>query len=161
MSLPRSENLHAARAKNAGAMTRMATAIFLVAFAVIGMIAAAHAQAAKPADSETATGLLENEQVRVREMRFKPGAKTPASSNPNSFVYALTDGALVFAPPGRTPYELTFKAGEALWLPAQSTTTANETNREIRVLVVEIKARAPSGKRARGKGGSRRAKRGG
>lgn len=161
MSLPPSENLHAARAKNAGAMTRMAGTIFLAAFALMGMIAAAQAQAAKQADSETATGLLENEQVRVREMRFKPGAKTSASSNPNSFVYALTDGALVFAPPGRTPYELTFKAGEALWLPAQSTTTANETNREIRVLVVEIKARAPSGKRARGKGGSRKAKRGG
>ena len=139
----------------------MAGAVFLTALALMGMIGGAQAQATKPAEGETATALLENEQVRVREMRFKPGAKTPASSNPNSFVYALTDGALVFAPPGRTPYELTFKAGEALWLPGQSTTTANETNREIRVLVVEIKARAPSGKRARGKGGARKARRGG
>jgi quercetin dioxygenase-like cupin family protein len=145
----------------AAAVTRMARVVLLAALALMGTIVAAQAQATKPADGETATPLLENEQVRVREMRFKPGAKTPASSNPNSFVYALTDGALIFAPPGRTPYELTFKAGEALWLPAQSTTTANETNREIRVLVVEIKARAPSGKRGKAKTRSRKAKRGG
>ena len=93
-------------------------------------------------------------------MRFKPGAKTPASAHPSSFAYALTDGALVFAPPGRTPYELTFKAGEALWLP-QSTAAANETNQEVRVLVVELKARAPSGRRGKAKAGGRKAKRGG
>jgi quercetin dioxygenase-like cupin family protein len=148
-------------AEYAGAMTRLARACLLTALALMAMIAAAQAQATKPADGETATALLENEQIRVKEMRFKPGARTPAGSYPNSFVYALTDGALVFAPPGRTPYELTFKAGEALWLPAQSTTTANETNQEIRVLVVEIKARAPSGKRGKARIGSRKAKRGG
>ncbi|MDQ2954152.1 MAG: hypothetical protein M3R18_04350 [Pseudomonadota bacterium] len=160
MSLPPSENLHATRAKNVGVMTRMAGAIFLAAFALMGMAAVAQAQAAKQADSETATGLLENEQVRVREMRFKPGAKTPAISYPNVFAYALTDGALVFAPAdGRTPYELTFKAGDALWLPAQ-TASRNETNREIRVLLVELKSRAPSGKKAKARSGSRKAKRG-
>jgi quercetin dioxygenase-like cupin family protein len=153
--------LHHLHATYASALTRLARAGLLAAWTLLGMIAAAQAQAAKPADGEMATSLLENEQVKVKEMRFKPGAKTPAGNYPNSFVYALTDGALVFAPPGRTPYELTFKAGEALWLPAQSTTTANETNREIRVLVVEIKARAPSGKRGKARAGSRKAKRGG
>ena len=161
MSLPPSEMRDAVCAKNAGAMTRMAAAAFVAVFAMMGMIAPAQAQAGKPADGEMATPLLENEQARVRDLRLKPGAKMPAISYPNIFVYALTDGALVFAPAGgRTPYELTFKAGDALWLPAQTAST-NETNREVRVLLVEIKARAPSGKRARGKGGSRKAKRGG
>jgi len=161
MSLPPSEMRDAVCAKNAGAMTRIVGSIFLAGFAVMGMIAPAQAQAGKPADGEMATPLLENEQARVRDLRLKPGAKMPAISYPNIFVYALTDGALVFAPAGgRTPYELTFKAGDALWLPAQTAST-NETNREVRVLLVEIKARAPSGKRARGKGGSRKAKRGG
>ena len=146
-------------ASHSAAMTRMARTVFLAGCASIAMIAAAQAQAAKPANGETATALLENDQVRVREMRFKPGAKTPASAHPSSFAYALTDGALVFAPPGRTPYELTFKAGEALWLP-QSTAAANETNREIRVLVVEIKGRAPSVKRGKAKTGSRKARHG-
>ena len=146
-------------ASHSGAVTRMARAVFLTGWALMAIISAAQAQAAKPANGETAAALLENDQVRVREMRFKPGAKTPASTHPNSFAYALTDGALVFAPPGRTPYELTFKAGEALWLP-QSTSAANETNREIRVLVVEIKGRAPLVKRGKAKTGSRKARHG-
>ncbi len=87
--------------------------------------------------------LLDNEQIRVREVRFAPGAKQPAAARPNTFFYALTDGSLVFTPPGRKEYELTFKAGEALWLPSQETATANEGDKEVRALMVEIKARAP------------------
>ncbi|MET0446340.1 MAG: hypothetical protein ABW151_17310 [Pseudorhodoplanes sp.] len=98
------------------------------------------------------TPLIENEQIRVREVRFAPGAKLPASARPNTFFYALTDGALVFSAPGRKEYELTFKAGEALWLPSQETATANEGAKEVRALMVEIKARAPAGKAAK-KGG--------
>lgn len=154
-----SRSLHLIASRSA-AMTRVARAVFLAGSASIAMITAAQAQAPKPSNVETAAALLENDQVRVREMRFKPGAKTPASAHPSSFAYALTDGALVFAPPGRTPYELTFKAGEALWLP-QSTAAANETNQEVRVLVVELKARAPSGRRGKVKAGGRKAKRGG
>lgn len=85
--------------------------------------------------------LLENEQIKVRELQLKPGARLPVQSFPNTFVYALTDGALVFMPPGRTGYELTFKAGEALWLSAQQAAMANETGHEIRALLVEIKQR--------------------
>ena len=93
--------------------------------------------------------LLENEQIRVREVRFAPGARQPAVARPNTFFYALTDGSLVFTPPGRKEYELTFKAGEALWLPSQETGTANEGDKEVRALMVEIKARAPAGKAAK------------
>jgi hypothetical protein len=105
--------------------------------------------------------LLDNEQIRVREVRFAPGAKRPAAARPNTFFYALTDGSLVFTPPGRKEYELTFKAGEALWLPSQETATANEGEKEVRALMVEIKARAPSGKAAKkgakGKKGGKKA----
>ncbi len=104
------------------------------------MLADAHAQSPQPANGENA--LLENDQVKVREMQLPPGAHSAATSHPNTFLYALTDGSLVFSPPGHTPYEFSFKAGEALWLPAQSTATANESGKEIRLLVVELKARA-------------------
>ncbi len=92
------------------------------------------------AQDDTTKVLLENEQVRVVEMRFKPGAKIESLSHRNRFVYALTDGALVFKPPGgRTAYELSFKAGEALWLPAQSSETENDTDKEVRAVVVDLK----------------------
>ena len=110
------------------------------------------AQDALPAKAPGAA-LLDNEQIRVREVRFAPGAKQPATARPNTFFYALTDGSLVFTPPGRKGYELTFKAGEALWLPSQETATSNEGDKEVRALMVELKARAPSGKGSSKKGG--------
>lgn len=118
------------------------------------------AQDAPPAKAP-GTPLIENEQIRVREVRFAPGAKLPATARPNTFFYALTDGSLVFTPPGRKEYELTFRAGEALWLPSQETATSNEGNKEVRALMVEIKARAPAGKAgkkgAKGKKGGKKA----
>jgi hypothetical protein len=120
------------------------------------------AQDAPPAKAPGAP-LLDNEQIRVREVRFAPGAKLPATARPNTFFYALTDGSLVFTPPGRKEYELTFKAGEALWLPSQETATSNEGSKEVRALMVEIKARAPAGKagkKGKGKKGGKKAAKG-
>jgi hypothetical protein len=93
--------------------------------------------------------LLENAQIRVRELRLPPGANLAPESRPNTFLYALTDGAIVFTPPGRKGYELIFKAGEALWLPSQETATANEGEKEVRALVVEIRGQAPAARRGR------------
>jgi hypothetical protein len=108
--------------------------------------------------------LLENEQISVREIKLAPGAKQPAVQRPNTFLYALTDGSIVFTPPGRKGYELTFKAGEALWLPSQETATSNESDKDVRVLVVEIRARAPAaakkGKPAKGTKGTKNPKKG-
>src|SRR5690349_18059613 len=109
--------------------------------------------------------LLENEQISVREIKLAPGAKQPAVQRPNTFLYALTDGSIVFTPPGRKGYELTFKAGEALWLPSQETATSNESDKEVRALVVEIRARAPAaakkGKPSKGTKGTKGSKKGG
>lgn len=104
--------------------------------------------------------LLENEQIRVREIRLAPGAKQPAQQRPNTFLYALTDGSIVFTPPGRKGYELSFQAGEALWLPSQETATANEGEKEVRALVVEIKARPPAAKKGRATKGKKGSKKG-
>ena len=106
--------------------------------------------------------LLENEQIKVREIRLAPGERQPAEARPNTFLYALTDGSLVFTPPGRTAYELTFKAGEALWIPSQETATANEGDKEVRALVVEIRGRpAAAAKKARpSKAGKKSSKKG-
>ena len=107
--------------------------------------------AAQAQNTDAAKVLLENEQVRVIEMRFKPGVKFDTLSHPNRFIYGLSDGALLFSPPGRTPYELSFKAGEALWLPAQAIATQNEGDKEVRALVVELKDVRAKSRRAPGK----------
>lgn len=124
---------------------------FLIIVFMMLMPFSAAAQNARPAGSDTGPKLLENEQIKVKELRLKPGAKIDTRTFPNTFIYALTDGALVFAPPGRTPYELTFKAGEALWLSAQEAASTNETGQEIRALLVEIKQRPPAAAKTKGK----------
>jgi len=121
----------------------MMSRLILAAAAVVFCFGAAHAQTAEPPKV-----LLENEQVRVLEMRFPAGAKLDTLSQPNRFIYGLSDGALLFSPPGRTPYELSFKAGEALWLPAAAMGTKNEGDKEIRALVVELKDIRTKGKRS-------------
>ena len=115
------------------------------------------------AQNQPSRPLLENDQIKVRELRLAPGARQPAEARPNTFLYALTDGSLVFTPPGRTAYELTFKAGEALWIPSQETATANEGDKEVRALVVEIRARpAAAAKKGRpSKAGKKSSKKGG
>jgi beta-alanine degradation protein BauB len=102
--------------------------------------------------------VLENERIRVLEGTFRKGAKVDVHSHPEHLLYVLTDGALVFKPGGRTPYEMTFKAGEAFSLPAQSRALENDSDKDVRVLVVELKqpvrsaSAAPRGKRVAAKG---------
>ena len=79
--------------------------ILLLAFALT--ILPASLGLAQNAPAPPPKALLENEQIRVREIKLAPGAKLPAEQRPNTFLYALTDGSIVFTPPGRKGYELT------------------------------------------------------
>jgi hypothetical protein len=82
--------------------------------------------------------LLDTERVRVTEVRVKPGAKLELKSSPYQFLYMLSDGSLVFSPPGKMPYEFLLKAGEVSLLPSQST-AENDGEKELRAVLVEIK----------------------
>jgi beta-alanine degradation protein BauB len=106
--------------------------------------------------------LLDNDRVRVLQANFKPGDKVDMRTYPNHLMYAVTDGTLVFIPAGRTGYEVNFKAGEALWFPPLARATENDSDQEVRVLLVEFKegaartAAARSAKtKAKGKGKAR------
>jgi quercetin dioxygenase-like cupin family protein len=105
--------------------------------------------------------LLDNDRVRVLQATFKPGDKVAARNYPSHLVYPLTDGTLIFEPAGRTGYEVNFKVGEVLWFPPLARATENDSDKEVRILVVELKdgsgARAGKSKvkgksRATGKG---------
>ena len=126
--------------------------IFWLLFIGIGLVLPASAQQPRPSVEDTSRALLDNEQVKVKELRLRPRSQIGPATYPNSFVYPLTDGTIVFTHPGKTPFEMTFRAGEALWLPSQLAATSNETDKEIRALVVEIKQKPPV---TRGKGKAR------
>ena len=123
----------------------------LIGAVLLSLSNGAAAQAAPPAPAQNPSDvyklLLDNANVRVYLATFKPGAKVPPREFPNHLIYMQTDGTLVFEQAGHTGYEMTFKAGDAQWFPAQTRAMENDTNQEVRLLIVEVKqGTVPAGK---------------
>ncbi len=115
---------------------------------VAGVLIAATSLAAAQADPERPVTppdsyrvVMENDRVRMIEIHVKPRSKVNVDSPPERerFLYMLSDGALILAPPGKTPYEFALHAGETAVFPAVSPTVANDTNSAVRALMVEVK----------------------
>jgi quercetin dioxygenase-like cupin family protein len=86
------------------------------------------------------TLLLENERVRVMEVRLEPGGVALMHNHPNDHVVYVQNAARVelrFADGSDTTLDLS--AGQALWLKAGAHETHNVGTTEVRNLVVEIK----------------------
>jgi beta-alanine degradation protein BauB len=123
-------------------MTRLALLAFGALFAVT-TAATAQADPEKPVTPpDSYRVVMENDRVRMIEIHVKPRSKVNVDSPPgrDRFLYMLSDGALVLAPPGKTPYEFALHAGETAVFPAVSPTVENDTDSAVRALMVEIKA---------------------
>jgi hypothetical protein len=98
---------------------------------------------------------MENDRMRMIEVHIKPRSKVYVDSpaNRERFLYMLSDGALILAPPGKTPYEFALHAGETAVFPAVSPVVENDTNSAVRALMVEIKQpmRTEAASKSRGK----------
>jgi hypothetical protein len=116
-------------------------------------IAAAQDKPVTPPDSYRI--VMENERVRMIEIHVKPHSKVNVDSplNRERFLYMLSDGALILAPPGKTPYEFALHAGETAVFPAVSPTVENDTDSAVRALMVEVKQpmRTEAASKTRGK----------
>jgi hypothetical protein len=125
--------------------------VLLAAAALLGLSGLVAAQ-----ETSTATlkQLIDNERVRVFEATFKPRTKLATRNYANHMIYAPEEGTLVFTPVGRRGYEVNFNAGDAMWFGPLARATENDSDREVRVLIVEFKdggGRAAA-KASRGKG---------
>jgi len=128
----------------------------LLSVAVVLLAGPVMAQQREATDARVYKQLLDNERVRVFQANFKPGDKLATRNYPNHLIYTLTDGTLVFTPAGRTAYEVNFKAGETMWFPPLARATENDSDKEVRVLVVEFKdGAAPRAVAAKGKSKAR------
>ena len=134
--------------------------LWLLFAAVLLSVSNDAAAQTKTAGSDVLRPVLENNRVRVYEAIFKPGAKLPARAYPNHMIYMLTDGTLVFEQAGHTGYEMTVKAGEGQWFPAQTRAMENDSDKEVRILIVEVKeAVVAARKTAKSRGKVRRKRR--
>jgi hypothetical protein len=147
-------------------MTRLAVLGAAAFFAASSALAQTAASAQPPSGALADPGrpvtapdsyrvVMENDRVRMIEVHVKPRSKVNVESpaERERFLYMLTDGALVLAPPGKTPYEFALQAGETAVFPAVSPVVQNDTDQPVRALMVEIKSGSRAVAGIRGKGG--------
>ncbi len=84
--------------------------------------------------------VLENERIRLFDVRFQPGDKAIMHYHPQHVVYVLTDGTNRLAFPDGSSQDIDLKAGSAIWLPAGQHETTNIGKTEVRLLVFELKS---------------------
>lgn len=84
--------------------------------------------------------LLENDSVRVMEVRLKPGQKALMHNHPNSHVvYVKTDSRLKLTFPDGKDNVIDLKAGQTLWLDAGPHEAENVGKTDFDNLVIEVK----------------------
>jgi quercetin dioxygenase-like cupin family protein len=85
------------------------------------------------------TLLLENDRVRVFDVRFKPGQQALMHGHPDHVVYVLADYTLNLMLPDGSSQEVPLKAGQTLWIDAGPHAAQNIGTAEGRSLVIELK----------------------
>lgn len=84
--------------------------------------------------------LFDNEQVRVSEIKFNPGDKAPMHTHPYPHVvYILEGGQLTLTRPDGTSSVLDAKAGETMWMGAETHEAVNTGATVVRATITEIK----------------------
>ncbi len=82
---------------------------------------------------------FENERVRVMDVTFAPGASIAMHSHPDHFAYVLSGGKLILSYPDGSGKEADVKAGDLLWMDAESHAARNPGDADLKLLVVELK----------------------
>lgn len=83
--------------------------------------------------------VLDNERVRVFDVRFKPGQKAIMHDHPDHVVYILSDYTLDLTLPDGSSQKIPLKAGQAIFMSAGPHEAENIGQTEGHALVVELK----------------------
>jgi beta-alanine degradation protein BauB len=83
--------------------------------------------------------VLENDAVRVLEVRIKQGAKSEMHSHPRSVAICLNDQRLKFTFPNGKTENADLKRGQAVWLDGLSHAVENIGTEDVSSVVVELK----------------------
>src|ERR1700752_489584 len=83
--------------------------------------------------------LLENDRVRVLEVRANPGIKTELHTHPSQVAVAISDGQYRFTSPEGQCMDVELQAGQAVYLDPVEHTTEIIGTREAHVVLVELK----------------------
>ena len=115
-----------------------------VLFSVFSLVIAGTATAQDPlkVGPNIYKKILENERVRMLEVKFAPGDSIAMHSHPDHAVYAITGGKLrVTTSDGKTQVA-DLKAGDPIWFPAVIHGAKNIGDTSLKLLVVELKEKS-------------------
>jgi quercetin dioxygenase-like cupin family protein len=127
----------------------MRTTGVLVAGALLSLTAGGAVPAQDPAKAAPATHkvLLENDKVRVLDIRVPARGRALMHTHPTGYVeVAITDCRMRFTVPGGKTSETTLHAGDVVWSDPVTHSAENLGASECHVLNVEPKA-APAAKK--------------
>ena len=82
--------------------------------------------------------VMENDRVRVLEVKFKPGDKAVMHHHPDHVIYVLKGGQVKIKFLGKIDV-LDLKTGQVVFLKAQSHEAKNIGKTDLHILVVELK----------------------
>ena len=94
--------------------------------------------AAPPPDAHRCT--LQNERVRVCEVRLAPGASAPMHAHPEHVAYILTEGRLVITTPDGRETEWSSRPGYTALAAPERHALRNVGDTEVRGIIVEFLA---------------------
>jgi quercetin dioxygenase-like cupin family protein len=83
--------------------------------------------------------ILENERVRVFDVRFKPGQKAEMHGHPDHVIYVISDYTLNLRMPDGSSQVIPLKAGQTFWMGAGPHAAENIGKTEGHAVVVELK----------------------
>jgi quercetin dioxygenase-like cupin family protein len=114
--------------------------LFLMAiFMTLFMIDRAMAQDALEVAPEHYTVLLENDKVRVLEVKIKPGEKEAMHTHPATVHIEMVPTKVKIGYPDGKSVELEGKKGEAIWVGPVKHTVENIGDTEIHAYIIELK----------------------
>lgn len=91
--------------------------------------------------SNVYTLVMENDHVRVLDVRFKPGEKAVMHSHPDHVIYVVANGKLKISLPDDKTMDVDLKAGQAIWMQAGQHAAENTGPTEAHNIVIELKSR--------------------
>ena len=102
---------------------------------------AAMAQDATKADPAHYKVTFENDQVRILKITYGPKEKSVMHEHPNSIAVFLTDGQIKFTLGDGKSQEVTVKAGQSQWMPAEKHLPENMGDKPFEVVLIEMKTK--------------------
>ena len=115
--------------------------ILTLAIAVVGFCFVQTSFAQDPAKQspDKYKVILNNDKLRVLDVRLKPGDKSPMHEHPNYVIYSFTNSTVKFTFKDGKTTDVKTKAGQCMYRSAESHAVENTGKTEVHVLNIELK----------------------